>query len=261
MARDRFFEVPRSTAQTSAGQVDLPILYFEVSNVVAYTAMDASAARALLEDTPWRPVLLPTGHAVGGISFYAYRRTSIGPYHEVGVALAVTPRSAEPLRLPLLDLVTPSVRRTVGFHVLDLPVTTEIANAAGRELWGLPKFVTDLPFRLEAGRLGGRFEGRVADPDGGPDIVRLSGRLLPGLPAPGLDLVLYSRRDDAPLRTVVDVSAPSRLAAGAGLRLTVGASAHPMARRLRRLGVEGRPLLVQYTDRFRSRLNAGVVVG
>ena len=54
-----------------------------------------------------------------------YRKTDIGPYNEVGLTvLALAPGDPIPAN-----------------YVVDLPVTTAVANRAGREIWGYNKFV------------------------------------------------------------------------------------------------------------------------
>lgn len=156
-----------------------------------------------------------------------------------------------------LQLYAPIARRRLGFRIAHLPVTTEAACAAGREVWGYPKFVTGIGFRLEHGR----FHGEVRDPEGEGAIFTLSGPLGVCVPAPPLSLVLYSEHGGRHLRTVVDARGTLRLRYGRGLRLRLGGSRHPMAACLRDLGLGGaRPLAVMDTHRFQSRLNLGEAV-
>jgi hypothetical protein len=148
--------------------------------------------------------------------------------------------------------------RHLGFFILDLPVTTPLANAGGRELWGYPKFVTSIPFHLDRKR----FEGSVIDPEGDAEIFTLSGRLLPAIPAPPMSLVLYSHHQGNLLRATVNVRGRMNLRPGGSLQIRVGESTHRMARNLRDLGLdEARAALVLDTHRFQSRLNAGVPIG
>jgi hypothetical protein len=155
-------------------------------------------------------------------------------------------------------LYGPVDERHLGFYVLDLPVTTPLANAGGREVWGYPKFVAPIPFRLDQKS----FEGSVLDPDGDGDIFTLSGRLLPALPAPPMSVVTYSHSQGNLLRATVNVRGRTNLRPGRGLQLRVGESTHRMARNLRDLGLDGaRPVVVQDTHQFQSRLNAGVPIG
>jgi hypothetical protein len=253
-----FFEVSRTTAPTSAGPVELPILYHEVSNLLAVFRAPRRAALELLAGTGLVPALGVGDRALVALSFYDYRRTSIGPYREVGVAAFVRPAGAPAPRLAIADLYRPLGARVIGVHVLDLPVTTAAACAAGRELWGYPKFITEIAFALE----DRYFEGVVADPDGAAPIASLAGRLGRGVPAPPMSVVTFSSRHDELVRTHIHVRGVVRARGPGELRLAVGASRHPMAERLRALGLDGaRPLVVMTTDRFQSRLHAGVVIG
>jgi hypothetical protein len=254
---DPFFQVPQTGHATTQGDVDLPILYFDTSTLLAFFVADRDAVEAKLSGTGLQPALTIGGRALVGVAHYEYRRTGVGSYNEVGVALPVLPEGAPAPRNPIQALYGSVDERHLGFHILDLPVTTPLANAAGRELWGYPKFVAPIPFHLNRKS----FESSVMDPDGHGDIFTLSGRLLPALPVPPMSLVLYSHRGEDLLRTIVNVRGRTNLRLGRSLELRVGDSTHRMANNLRDLGLDGaHPAIVMDTHRFQSRLNAGVPV-
>lgn len=249
------FAGPQTVRMTSQGEVTLPILYYDVSQFTALFSVEYDRAAALLRDTGLQAQRAPGGKAVVGLSFFEYRKTSIGAYNEVGTAIAVHPAGqAQP---GLREWLRPSAERAMGFHIVDLPVTTAAANAAGREIWGYPKFVTAIP--LTFGHK--RFAGSVNDPVTGEPIVTLDGRWQGAVTVPGFDLCLYSLREGALLRTLIEVDSRLRTAWGRGFRLTVGNSTHRMAENLRALGLDGAaPLVVQNAAVFHSRLPAGVAV-
>jgi hypothetical protein len=92
-------------------------------------------------------------------------------------------------------------------------------------------------------------------------MVRLAGRAGPGLPAPLLDLVLYSRHRGQMLRTLVNTRGGCRACLPGSLRLRVSGSSHPMAQRLKRLGLDNaRPALVFHSHALQLRLNAGAAL-
>lgn len=248
---DRFFTVPTEAHTTSEGPVELPIRYYDVSVVVAVFSADRRGAEELLAGTG---VELAGGRAVVALAFYEYRDTSVGAYNEVGTAIFAQPAGARWPRLGWLDAWRAPPQRTIGAWVVDLPVTTPIANAAGRELWGYPKFVTEIDVALR-GRL---VEARVADPSGAGDIVTLRGRLGPSVPAPPMSVVTFTQHRGQLWRTHVDVRGVMRAHAPGSVRLEVGRSKHRMAENLERLGLaSARPLAVLATDAFQSKLWAG----
>ncbi len=249
-----FLKVPATDAQISFGTVKLPILYADGASLLAFFWVDRARAAPQLAGTGLEPAHFPGGRTLYGLAFYDYRKTSIGPYHEVGSALAVQ-REGE--TASAFDLFRPPSGRRLGFHILDLPVSTAIADAAGRELWGYPKFVTEIPERFAPGE----FSGAVMAPDGSGEILRLEGRAHWIVPVPSVDLLLYSHLGGQMLRTAADVKAPTRIAGGGTFRLTLGTS-HRMAESMRALGLEGaRPFAVARCDAgFQCRLHAGVPV-
>lgn len=252
---DGFFRVPRTVHRTSAGPVELPILYYDATNVIALFDGDARGAEALLEGTGLEPAIVHDGRALVGLSFYEYRDTTVGAYNEVGAAIFARRRGDRGPLPGLAELLLAPRRRRVGAWVVDLPVTTEVANAAGRELWGYPKFVTPIDFSLS----GRRLRGVVRDPSGAAPICELSGTMGPGVPVPSISLVTFTRLDGALVRTHVDVRAPTRYRTAGDVTLHVGASDHPMADHLRVLGLDVcRPRAMLVTTAFRSLLHAGV---
>jgi len=253
---DRFFAAERVPHATSAGPVELPILYRDVTAVTALFHGSAAGARRLLEGTGLAPALVRRDRAMVGMAFYDYRDTSVGNYLEVGTAVFAIRDGQRPPRLGLLDLMRPPGRRRLGAYVVDLPVTTELARAAGRELWGYPKFVTSIALHAT----GRALDTSVDDPGGGT-LCRLAGRMGAGVPAPPMSLMTYTRRDDQLIRTHIEVRGRVTARRPGTVTLEVGRSSHVMADHLRTLGLDGaRPFAVLISDRFQSKLYAGTVV-
>lgn len=251
---DPFFAVPKTVVTTTEGDVQLPICYFDCSHYMALFRVDAAQAAAQLQDLPLEPVFV-SRKAVAVVSFFKYRDTTLGPYHEVGLALLVTPRGRAQTLGSFTDLLQQTRTENLGSYVLDLPVSTAAARAAGCEIWGYPKFVTQLPIQLEADR----FQARVLDPDG-RQIMELAGQrghVLPE-PLPGMALVTFSMHRGELLRTRVETRAVCATSGGGSLRLVVGDSPHGMARHLADLGLDGQtPKLFQTTEDFQSLLYGG----
>ncbi|MBP8190947.1 MAG: acetoacetate decarboxylase family protein [Aquabacterium sp.] len=263
VSQDPFFNVPRTLAQTSQGPAQLPILYHRTRNINAFFMVDTQAVQAALR-AAGAGALQATcnwgGKTLVALACYEYQDTSIGVYNEIGLAVPVVRPGIQP-RLShwlqtLRDVDDPS--RDVGFYVLHLPVDTDAACAAGREIWGLPKFVTPIDF----GRVDQQVDVVLFDPDHPKRrdhaILRLAGRLGASLPGPTLCPLLYSQVAGRWQRTAVNARGGGRVHAGAGLQLQLSTSQHPMTQTLRALGLDGaRPWLVLDTDRFQSRLNPG----
>ncbi len=251
---DRFFDVPRTVHATSEGPVQLPILYRRVRNVQVLFAAPEPRVREHVAGTGLTLVPVGFGRALVALSFYEYLETTVGVYNEVGTAVFVVPKGEKSTALSLFDMLRPLAARRVGMYVLDLPVTTAAANAAGRDIWGYPKFITPIPFQL-AGRT---FDSAVLDPNGEGEICRMSGTFGRGVSTPPLSLMTYSQKTGALVRTEITVRGPAQLCAPGSVVLSVGSSPHIMAERLRSMGLDGaRPLVGMVTDQFQSILPEG----
>lgn len=254
---DPFFQYPLSSVPTSAGEVALPIMYFDSSHLMALFRVDYEKARAIVADPALEPLRFAHNTALVGVAFYDYRETAIADYREVGTAIAVVPRDVPMPSFPLLSLFAPLDKNKVGFHIVDLPVTTPAACAAGKDIWGYPKFVTQIDFELS----GRKFAGAVTDPQSGGDILQLSGTVGAGMPGPLLDLILYSRHQEKSLRTLVNTRGGCRVCLPGSLRLTVGCQLHPMAKNLIALGLaHAKPWMVLRTHSLQLRLNQGAAL-
>lgn len=254
--KDPFFQYPRTTVATTEGDVDLPIFYFDDSTLIAMFWVDHHRAKSQLAPG-LEAVKFGNGKALAAMAFYEYRATSIADYREAGVAIAVVPTGATVPSMPLLSLFCNLDRHSLGFYVIDLPVTTPAACAAGREIWGYPKFVTPIEFALQ----GSRFSGGVTDPTSGTPMVRLAGTAGLGVRGPLLDLAIYSPHQGQMLRTRVHTRGGSKICLPGSVRLTVSASEHPMAQRLRALGLHNAtPAFVSHTHTLQLRLAAGAAL-
>jgi hypothetical protein len=233
----------------------LPISYSDAAACLAYFWVDHDRATAVASRLPdLTAARLAGGRALVGLGFYVYRQTSIGPYNEVGLAVAVAaPQDRSPL-LWAVDLLRSPRRRRLGFHIIDLPVTSEVANAAGQEIWGFPKFVTRLPIEMSSER----FSGEVRDPETDEIVARLAGSPPRGLPLPATDLVLFSTHEGRELRTTVSTRGWMWTSTGSDFALRIGDSKHRMAGHLTALGLQtAQPFLVQRCRRFRALLPLG----
>lgn len=253
-AADPFYTVPLNKKAYPGGEIDVPIRYYDGSNVFAAFTADPAAVDAKLAGTGLIPALRIGRRPLVVVSIYEYRQTSIGPYNEVGVAIMVYPERFRHSRSVLgwRDVLRRPDRREQGVYIIDLPVTTPDACAAGCAIWGFPKFVAPISFALG----GGHFSSTVEDPADGSTIMEFSGAAKPTVKVPPMALVCYSELDGKPVRSTIDVRNGMRLHVPGGIRLKVGQSRHRMANNLRDLGLDGaQPVAVASTAKFQSRLD------
>ncbi len=245
MSEDRFFDVARAPSVTSEGPVDMPILYRSASALGLVVPVDPAKAASVVPAAfePWTSF----GRAFAVLCAFEYRETTIGPYGELGIGVLVRRKGTRPSWLRFLRDMR--AEENAALYVVNLPVTTTAARAAGFELWGFPKYVAEMETRFEPDRarvvLGGELE---------IEMTRARRPTMKGLP-----LVLYSIKDGRVVRTVVDVSHPQTLGGKATVKVTGDG---PCARTVRALGMdEKKPLFAYSTDSMRSILPLGRDLG
>ncbi len=247
---DPFFAPVRTQPHTtSAGPCALPILYWDASLVGLLYRVDVAKARPLVDPNfePW----LVFGKAIAMFCCFEYRQSTIGPYGEVGLGLLVKRKGSKP---SLLGALRDSMRTEIdgGLYIVNLPVTTEGARAAGQELWGYPKYVSPMTmsFREDGVRFGL-----------GSELTLTMGPSR-GLVTRGLPFVLYSVNDETRvLRTIVDVDHKQRWGGAASARIEITGNG-PTARTVKALGLDAAaPMLAFRTNAMRSILPAGIDKG
>lgn len=244
-----FQDIAPRRLETSAGPCDLPILYRDGSMLVVGYRVSLAQVRSQLADIPLEPMAL-FGKALVTLAIFEYRDTTIGPYNEVGLSVYAKRVGTSPSQLQVL-------RKTrtvgdVGMHVFNLPVNTENACAAGIDLWGYPKYVSEIqtsfqPERSEA-RLGQEFS-----------IVHERRPLT--FEAKGIPLITYSIHQGRFLRTIVEVEHRIRVDRGNKVQLKRLGDG-PTARTIEALGLDMmRPSFAFRTDALRTLLPTGVDMG
>ncbi|MER6514321.1 hypothetical protein ABT158_46420 [Nonomuraea sp. NPDC001636] len=241
-----------------AGGVELPIRCLDGEALTACFAVSPAAVAGLLEGTGLGPVVRVAGRALVVVHAARNRRTGVGDYAELQVGVVVpgpfrSPGSGPPgWRLRPPDLLRAADVRRCGAFLVGSAVDSAAVQALGARLWGGETYLTALELRL-----GARSAQLAAD-----RVLTLRGRLGPGLPLNDPGLVGYAREAGAVLRSHVRARGRARLHAAPSLRLAVEPrSAHPLAGRLRELGLDGaRPLLCLSATTRRTLRDAAVPV-
>lgn len=260
---DPFFQQAVNAKPLSDDVAYLPIKYFDASSLIAFFLVDYDKAQSLIDSPDVKVARIKDNKALFGLAFYNYRELSQGePYFEVASSLLVYPANCPKPKHPLMEMSLPPDRRNTGLWILDLPVTSKQAYTAGKELWGYPKFITEIEFSLNQKNMF----GSVKNPNNASQaILTLQGKLGKGVPAPWGDLVMYSQLDSKLIRATAQTRTlnGAKFATKGDLILTVDSqNTHPMAERLNALGLNGAmPLSVTFTESLQLRLNEGVVFG
>jgi len=234
---DNFFNIKRETINTDQGDVELPIFYFDFSSVILSYTVDIPDAESLLKNTGLKPAKFFGNKALVMVVFFEYRDTSVGVYNEVALATMSYPEGSKKPSFPLFDFIKKGENWDTGAYVHHLPVTTEIANAAGRKVWSLPKFVAEIPFSLTKSA----FSGAVKEPDSNEDIFTVEGKIGKmgvGSLFNGIDNVFYSIHENKLLKTVVTTKGKSWYGVMSNIHLKTGDSNHIMANNIRQLKLD-----------------------
>ncbi len=213
--------------------VNLPVEVVRARNAFAIFLVDARAAQEWIADTQLQVVELWPGKALMQIIGVDYQENDLGDYDEAGICFYVRGPGA-PKGLPFIGAVRDIIKGTAMSYIHLLPVNQEFTMHAGRYIWGYPKWNADIDICSEDNYLETRFK------DAGKHVftlrcklggkMRMKEQLQPSLAV----------RDNKVYKTV-------GVARGEGVKFNLGGpsiqlGAHPIADRLRKLGLPKRPL-------------------
>ncbi len=240
------------TTQTSLGPVELPVFCNDGSAMAAFFTCDYKKAAQKLEGTGLYPVEFSKGKAIASIGLFEYRESTLEPYNEGFLMIAVSPQPKMSSLAQRFQLFMKAENRKLGFYTLDLPITEALPLVAGREIWGVPKFLADISLNFSHDM----FTGEVLLKGSGEKILSLESACNKGMPFRFLDSMVYSNFQDYIIKIISNFSCSVRVFKDKNARLKVGAIDHPMAHNLRDLGLDGAtPFLLQSTDKIKFILN------
>ena len=227
--------------------VELPVFCSDGSCVVAFFTCDYVTAVSKLEGTGLYPVEFSKGKTVATLGLFEYRESSLAPYNEGFLMIAVSPQPKLSYLAKRFEFFKPPKKRKLGFYTLDLPITEELPLVAGREIWGVPKFLADISLNFS----NDRFTGEILLKGNGENILTLESALNRGMPFTFLDSMVYSNHQDSILKIISNFNCSVRVFRDKAARLKVGSIDHPMAQNLRDLGLDGAtPFMLQRTDKI-----------
>ena len=251
-------DAPDPRSWTVLGRtVGLPVEVREARQWGVQYLVPMAAAQRLVSPTGLEVTGPIPGRALVALAVCRYDDTDLDPYHEVAVSFVVRPHDAPP-RPSAGQRAKEFATGAIGAYIHRLPVDQEFTCVAGRNIWGFPKWVTEIDIDEAApgdNRPGTGTTVRLVD--AGVHILSLTvaegGRLaLPAQAPPS-----YSFGDGILRRTTWTTSSEGATGRFGGATLVLGT--HPMADELRSLGLPKRALFSS-SARMRASFDAAQVV-
>jgi hypothetical protein len=238
--------------------VGLPVEVRRAAQWGVQYLVPAAAAQRIVDPTGLEVTGPLPGRALVALAVCRYDDTDLDSYHEVAVSFVVRPHDAPP-DPSALDRVREFGSGAIGAYIHRLPVDQEFTCAAGRDIWGYPKWMTTID--IDEPDPGDRRSGSgttVRLVDDGTHVLTLT--VAGGGPVrlPSQAPPSYSFRDGVLRRTPWETSADGVAGRPGGATLVLGD--HPMADELRSLGLPKRALFSSSAAHMRATFGAAEVV-
>ncbi len=222
--------------------------------------VSADAAQRIVAPTGLEVTGPLPGRALVALAACRYDDTDLDRYHEVAVSFVVRPHDAPP-SASLGQRLREFASGTVGVYIHRLPVDQEFSCAAGRDIWGFPKWVTSIVIDEPQAGTGSAGAGtgttiRLVDDD--VHVLTLTVAAGGHLRLPSQAPPSYSFRDGVLRRTTWTTSSVGAAGRWGGATLVLGD--HPMAAELRSLGLPKRALFSSSAAMMRASFDGAEVV-
>jgi len=247
---------PPPSYQVLGRTVGLPVEVRSAAQWGAQYLVPAAAAQRLVGPTGLEVTGPVPGRALVALAVCRYDDTDLDAYHEVAVSVVVRRHDAA-RGIGASGRLREFARGDIGAYIHRLPVDQEFTCAAGRNVWGFPKWVTTIDID-EPGTAGSGTGTTVRLVDDGVHVLTLT--LASGGPIrlPAAAPPSYSFRDGVLRRTEWTTSSDGVTGRFGGATLVLGD--HPMADELRGLGLPKRAVFTSSAARMRASFGAAEVV-
>ncbi len=220
--------------QIDGCEVCLPVRVNDAGMLMNIFSVDSKVAQALIADTGFKVVELWPGKALMQLLAVDYRENDLGDYNEAAIVFPVT-TPGESTPLPLIGAMWRVLRGKLANYVYRMPVNQDFTTHAGRFIWGFPKWVSDVDIHFNEEQASARFN------DEGQLVFEISAKAGGKTKAGAQRAPSLAVRNGRAWKTV-------GITEGEGLRFTMGGKApiigeqHPLAKKLRELGLPKKPL-------------------
>jgi hypothetical protein len=228
-------------------ELGYPTHFRQGSSMAGLFLVSAGVARELIADSGFRIATVAPGKAVFTLTCVHYTDTDCGAYEEIAMGFFVEPFAAS-ARVPYLSPCFDIVRGQVASYTWKLQVTTTLSQQAGIEMWGFPKTVEAIDYRVDSGQATVRLEME------GRSVLRFSIPARGSRNPPPIVSPVYSIFRGAPHVGLLSQSYAQVGYTRRGAVLELGD--HSLSGVLRRLGATGRPLISTWAGKLAFEMSA-----
>ena len=238
---------PDGAYEVEGQTIAMPVRVGHARQAAATFLVPRGPVERLLEPTRLKPAKQGGKRAMVSLALVDYLENDLGTYKELALAILVDDPAGSP----------PKAKGSVSTYIHRLPVSEEFTCAAGKGIWGFPKWVADLDVHFHEHSV----HCQLNDAEG---HMVLSVEMLRGpLPIPRrpLPMVAYTCDDEGVVRRTpwdTNGTGSQRIRPG-GTRIEIGYG-HPIADELRSLGLTRRPLMTMWDDHMSATFGSPEVV-
>lgn len=156
---------PEYQVEVAGLKIDVPVKYADASAFMVLFPISMEKAKNLLKSSRLTPVSILKGRAVLAITFFDYRESPVGPYHEFTFSIPVVVDSK--INIPILPLIFDSLFPSFGYHVVLMGADSGISREHIEKLFPYPTFDKNLMIDLHVD--GSELSAIIKD--GGEEII------------------------------------------------------------------------------------------
>lgn len=233
------------------GSFKLPLLYYNDQSTMSFFTADYSEVKKMLPSSRLEPIRISKNRCVISLVVFNYLHCAIGSYGEfiIGIPALFDRKPLGPLPL-LLQSIDPAF----GVYIVHCAVTSHPALEAGRREWNVPKFISDMAFKVDTDGMSCALSSdgqRIMDitvPKTG--FVSKETRKLPVFTQQNNTIVKFPVRNESIVETAI-------LPQKAELKVYPG---HPMSDDWLKLKPSKKPIMTMFLNGRIASMHKGIVI-
>lgn len=238
---------PEKPVKSSVGSFELPFIYNDASLLALIYRVTPEKVQTLLGDLPLEP-LVSLGKVAVILGIFEYRDSTLGRYYEVSLGAQVRRKGSRPSSLRVIR--DPESVEDAGIYIFNLPLTEKEPCMAGQQIWGYPKYVTDIQTSFGKNRVDAELV----------DEFSLTQTSNFGPTVKGVPFVTYTMHNRQLVRTVMEANYRAKIGWGNRVQLKLLGQG-PTANTIKMLGLDQmRCFLTLRTNEMQCVLPEGQVL-
>jgi hypothetical protein len=126
--------------------IPIPMIYGDATSVMHFFIVETKMVKQFIKDKRVKPISIFLNKTVLAINIFEYRKSAVGHFNEFTFSIPIMLDAK--INLPIFPLIFDQRFDKLGFYVLQLGASNDIAREHIEKIWGYPTYKNNLDVSL-----------------------------------------------------------------------------------------------------------------